>query len=70
MAYKDGYIVGFFNPSEENLPEEKRYTVGLLFTIDTCYKRNGPESWLFSWFLSPSFDGHERTYACVLLSFG
>ena len=26
-AYKGGYIVGFFNPPEENLPAEKRYTV-------------------------------------------
>ena len=26
-AYKDGYIIGFFNPPEENLPAEKRYTV-------------------------------------------
>ena len=26
-AYKGGYIVGFFNPHEENLPAEKRYTV-------------------------------------------
>ena len=27
MAYKGGYIVGSFNPPEENLPAEKRYTV-------------------------------------------
>ena len=27
MAYKGGYIVGFFNPPEENLSAEKRYTV-------------------------------------------
>ena len=33
-------------------------------------KRNGPESWLFCWFLSPSFDNLECAYACVLLSFG
>ena len=38
MTYKGGYIIGFFNLPGENLPEEKRYTVGLLFTIDTCYK--------------------------------
>ena len=27
MAYKYCYIVGFFNPPEENLPVEKCYTV-------------------------------------------
>ena len=27
MAYKYCYIVGFFNPPEQNLPVEKRYTV-------------------------------------------
>ena len=24
MAYKGGYMVGFFNPPEKNLPAEKR----------------------------------------------
>ena len=27
MAYKGGYIVGFFNPPEEKLRVEKRYAV-------------------------------------------
>ena len=26
MAYKGGYIVGFFNLPEKNLPAEKSYT--------------------------------------------
>ena len=27
MAYNGGYIVGFFNPPEKNVPAEKRYAV-------------------------------------------
>ena len=26
MGYKGGYIIGFFNPPEKNLPAEKYYT--------------------------------------------
>ena len=44
--------------------------MGLLFNIETCYKRNGPNSWLFSWFLSSSFDDHECAYAFISLCFG
>ena len=31
------------------------------------YKRNGPKSLLFGWFLPPSFDNHKHAYACVSL---
>ena len=71
MAYKGGFIIGFFNPPEKNLPVQKRYTVEWeLFNIEICYKRNRPKSWLFCWFLSPSFDDHVCAYACVSLPFG
>ena len=26
MPNRDGYIIGFFNPPEKDLPAEKRYT--------------------------------------------
>ena len=37
--------------------------------IQYGYKRNGPKSWLFCWFLSPSFDNHECAYIYASLSF-
>ena len=35
--------------------------------VNQCYKRNGPNSWLFHWFLSSSFGDHANTYICVSL---
>ena len=29
---------------------------------------NGPRSWLFCWFLSPSFGNHECTYTCMYIA--
>ena len=62
----------FLLPAWKNLASRKTLYcwIGLLFTIETYYKRNEPESWLFCWFLSPSFDDHECAYACVMSSFG
>ena len=60
-------FIGFFHVLEEIVATDEQ--VYSLANIKTCYKRNGPKSLLFGWFLPPSFDNHECAYACALLSF-
>ena len=43
MAYIGGYINGFVNPPEKNLPAEKHYTNE--WDCYSLYERNGSKSW-------------------------
>ena len=71
MAYKGGYIVGFFNPPETNLPAENCYTVESdYYSIEKhIIKGMGPKVGCFAGFfhhcLMPM-----SAHTCISLFFG
>ena len=52
MAYKNHYIIGFFNLPEKNLPAEKRYTIKWDYYLlqKHAIKETGPKVDCFSGF--------------------
>ena len=72
MAYKGGYIIGSFNPPEENLPAEKCYTVEWDYYSlwKHVIKETGPKVGCFAGFchhhlMATSADTHAYRYLLV-----
>ena len=75
MAYKGGFIVGFFNPPEKNLPAEKRYTVEWdYYSIQKhVIKETGPKVGCFAGFCHhrlTAMSAHTHAYRYPLVESG
>ena len=75
MAYKGGYIVGFFNLSEKALSAEKHYTVEWdYYSIQKhVIKETGPKFGCFAGFCHPrltTMSAHTHTYHYPLVESG
>ena len=75
MAYKGGYIVGFFNLSEKNIPAGKRYTNEWdCFSIQKhVIKETGPKVGCFAGFCDhrlTTINAHMHAYCYPLFGSG
>ena len=75
MAYKDGYIIGFFNLPEKTLPAEKRYTVEWdYYSLQKhVIKETGPKVGCFAGFCQhrlTTMSAHTHVYRYLLVESG
>ena len=75
MAYKYCYIVGFFNPPEQNLPVEKCYTVECNYysLLKHVIKETGPKVGCFAGFCHhhlTAMSSHTPAYRYPLVDSG